>query len=316
MTDLSTEHLAETEADLDRAAELLCAGALVAFPTETVYGLGGDAGNDRAVARIFEAKGRPSFNPLIVHLASREAVKRLVHWSDAAEAVADAFWPGPLTLVLPLREGAPVSRLVTAGLDTLAVRLPANAVARSLLARVDRPIAGPSANPSGRISPTRADHVLDGLNGRIEAVLDAGRCGVGLESTIFGLAGRPTLLRPGGVTAEQLGAVLGQPVIERKDTESISAPGQMRSHYAPGALVRLNATEWQEGETRLGFGDVPCDLNLSESGDLVEAAANLFEYLQRLDAGGAETIAISPIPHLGLGIAINDRLSRAAAPRT
>ena len=317
MSEIVTQRLQADPEGLARGAGILRSGGLLAFPTETVYGLGGDACNDRAVARIYEAKGRPSFNPLIVHLADLDAVKALVVWSDLAEAAAAAFWPGPLTMVLPLREGAPVSKLVTAGLDSLAVRMPANPVARALLAEFGGPVAAPSANRSGRISPTRAEHVLDTLDGRIEGVLDGGRCDVGLESTILGLAGKPTLLRPGRIGIDALSQVLGRPVMERKDREQISAPGQLSSHYAPRARVRLNAAEWQEGEARLGFGQTEgdCDLNLSPSGDLVEAAANLFEYLHRLDADGAETIAVMPVPHVGLGIAINDRLSRAAAPR-
>ncbi|WGW04821.1 L-threonylcarbamoyladenylate synthase [Tropicibacter oceani] len=315
MANPTTQTLTADAAGLDQAAALLRQGALVAFPTETVYGLGADACNDHAVARIYEAKGRPSFNPLIVHLADLDAVKQLVVWNDAAEAVARAWWPGPLTLVLPLRDGAQVSKLVTAGLDTLAVRIPQAPVARALLRAFGGPVAAPSANRSGQISPTRAAHVLQGLSGRIEAVVDGGACHVGLESTILGLAGKPTLLRPGGITLEQLSETLGAPVAERRDTETISAPGQIRSHYAPRAQVRLNATDWNDGEARLGFGDVACDLNLSATGDLTEAAANLFEFLHSLDATGAETIAVSPIPHVGLGVAINDRLSRAAAER-
>ena len=314
-TGLMTEHLSNTAEGLSRAATLLRDGALVAFPTETVYGLGADAGNDRAVARIYEAKGRPSFNPLIVHLADLDAVKALVEWSSEADAVAEAFWPGPLTLVLPLRPGAPVSKLVTAGLDTLAVRLPAAPVAQALLRETARPVAAPSANRSGHISPTRAEHVAASLGERVDAILDGGPCSVGLESTILGLSGRPTLLRPGGITIEALSHVLGQRIAERHETDKISAPGQTRSHYAPNALVRLNAVDFEDGEARLGFGDVDCDLNLSPGEDLTEAAANLFEYLHRLDATGAARIAVSPIPHIGLGVAINDRLSRAAADR-
>ncbi|MFZ7093325.1 L-threonylcarbamoyladenylate synthase [Primorskyibacter sp. 2E233] len=315
MAKLTTQTLAPDAEGLERAAALLHQGALVAFPTETVYGLGADAGNDRAVARIYEAKGRPSFNPLIVHLADLDAVKDLVVWNDNADAVAQAFWPGPLTLVLPLRDGAKISKLVTAGLDTLAVRMPEAPVARALLHAFGGPVAAPSANRSGQISPTRAAHVLEGLSGRIEAVVDGGPCQVGLESTILGLAGKPTLLRPGGITLDALSETLGARVAERRDTEAISAPGQTRSHYAPRASVRLNATDWDPGEARLGFGAVDCDLNLSPSEDMTEAAANLFEYLHRLDALGAHTIAVSPIPHIGLGVAINDRLSRAAAER-
>lgn len=315
MVDITTEHLSASAQDLSRAADLLARGGLVAFPTETVYGLGADAGNDRAVARIFEAKRRPSFNPLIVHLADLEEVKALVKWNHLADRVAEAFWPGPLTLVLPLRDGAPVSKLVTAGLDTLAVRMPAAPVAQALLREIGGPVAAPSANLSGQISPTRAGHVLEGLTGRIEAVVDGGPCSVGLESTILGLAGPPTLLRPGGVPMDDLAEVLNTRVATRRETDHISAPGQTRSHYAPRARVRLNAVDFEEGEARLGFGDTDCDLNLSVTEDLTEAAANLFEYLHRLDAQGARVIAVAPIPHLGLGVAINDRLSRAAADR-
>ncbi|WP_425098171.1 L-threonylcarbamoyladenylate synthase [Tropicibacter sp. S64] len=315
MDQISTLTLQPDDGGMSEAARLLGKGKLVAFPTETVYGLGADARQDHAVARIYEAKGRPSFNPLIVHFATLDAVKAVVDWSVDAQKVADAFWPGPLTLVLPLKPGSGISKLVTAGLDTLAVRMPASKVARDLLRTFDGPVAAPSANRSGQISPTRAAHVVNGLSGRIEAVMDGGACPVGLESTILGLAGTPTLLRPGGVTLEDIAGVLGKPVSERKDGEAISAPGQIRSHYAPRAQVRLNAVDWQASEARLGFGDVSCDLNLSETGNLTEAAANLFEYLHRLDATGAQTIAVSPIPHLGLGVAINDRLSRAAAER-
>lgn len=301
------------------AAGIWRAGGLVAFPTETVYGLGADARDDMAVARIFAAKARPRFNPLIVHVASIKSARELVVWSDAAEIVAHAFWPGPLTLVLALREGAAaLSPLVTAGLPTLAVRVPGHPVARDLLAAFGGPVAAPSANPSGRISPTEAGHVLSGLRGRIEAVVDGGACPVGVESTILGLAGDPVLLRPGGVPVEALEAVLGHPVGLRAEGSGLtapSAPGQMRSHYAPGARVRLDARARQAGEVMLGFGAVEADLNLSPSGDLTEAAANLFHHLHALDLTGAAGIAVSPIPERGLGRAINDRLRRAAAPK-
>ncbi|WP_420327795.1 L-threonylcarbamoyladenylate synthase [Mameliella sp.] len=308
--------LSASTQDLTRAAGTLAEGGLVAFPTETVYGLGADARQDHAVARIYKAKERPEFNPLIVHVADLDAAKELVIWSEAAQALADAFWPGPLTLVLPLREGAHVSRLVTAGLDSLAVRMPAAPVAQNLLRAFGGPVAAPSANRSGQISPTRAAHVIEGLGDRIEAVVDGGPCAVGLESTILGLTGTPpTLLRPGGITEEALSKVLDTRIALRRETDGITAPGQTRSHYAPRARVRLNAVEFEPGEARLGFGAVACDLNLSPGEDLTEAAANLFEFLHRLDATGASTIAVTPIPHLGLGIAINDRLSRAAAER-
>lgn len=308
--------LSASTPDLAQASEILKNGGLVAFPTETVYGLGADATQDRPVARIFEAKGRPEFNPLIVHCSELDQIKTLVDWTDAAQALADAFWPGPLTLVLPLRAGSGISRLVTAGLDSLAVRMPAAPVAQNLLRAFGGPVAAPSANRSGQISPTRAAHVMADLGDRIDALVNGGACSVGLESTILGMTGTPpTLLRPGGITQEALSAVLQTRIALRRDTDGITAPGQIQSHYAPRAAVRLNAVEFEPGEARLGFGPVACDLNLSPTGDMTEAAANLFENLHRLDATGAQTIAISPIPHLGLGVAINDRLSRAAAAR-
>jgi L-threonylcarbamoyladenylate synthase len=311
----ATELLQADARGLARAAAIWRAGGLVALPTETVYGLGADARDDRAVARIFEAKGRPRFNPLIVHVESAARARDHVEWPEAAERVARAFWPGPLTLVLPLRAGAGLSPLVTAGLPTLAVRVPAHPVARALLAEFGGPLAAPSANPSGRISPTRAAHVMEGLGGRIEAVVDGGACGVGVESTILGLADGPVLLRPGGVPVEALEAALGAPVAARDEAGALSAPGQMRSHYAPAARVRLRATERRAGEALLGFGAVAGDLSLSQTGDLVEAAANLFHHLHALDATGTEVIAVAPIPERGLGRAINDRLRRAAAER-
>ncbi|MCE0504477.1 threonylcarbamoyl-AMP synthase [Roseivivax sp. GX 12232] len=310
-----TERLTLAEADITRATEIWRRGGLVAFPTETVYGLGADASSDAAVAGIFAAKDRPDFNPLITHVASLDQAKALAVWSEAAEALAAAYWPGPLTLVLPLRDGAPLSKLVTAGLGSVGIRMPAHPVARQLLSAFGGGVAAPSANRSGRISPTRPEHVLDTLDGRIDAVVAGGPAEVGLESTILGLTGKPTLLRPGGITAEALAETLGARVFTRRDTEAISAPGQTPSHYAPRAEMRLNAAEWQEGEARLGFGEMPCDLNLSEREDLTEAAANLFAHLHALDRMGRSVIAVAPVPHRGLGIAINDRLSRAAAPR-
>jgi len=301
-------------AGLARAAELLKAGELVAFPTETVYGLGADAGSGTAVAAVFAAKGRPGFNPLIVHVSDAAAAQRHVIWNDAAERLAAAFWPGPLTLVLPLCPGHGISPLVSAGLDTLAVRVPAHRTARALLGAFDGPLAAPSANPSGRISPTTAAHVLAGLSGRIAAVIDDGPCAVGLESTIVGLTGEPVLLRPGGLAGEEIEAVLGHPLQRRGDRAALNAPGQLQSHYAPAAPLRLNADRALPGEAMLGFGAVTGDLNLSRGGDLAEAAANLFGHLHRLDALG-RPIAVAAIPDTGLGRAINDRLRRAAAPR-
>jgi len=299
---------------LSRATKLLSNGALVAFPTETVYGLGADARQGEAVAAIYEAKGRPSFNPLIVHLADVAAARTLVEWSPQADILARAFWPGPLTLVLPLRADHGLSSLVTAGLPTVGLRVPAHPAAHALLARFGGPVAAPSANPSGRISPTTADHVLAGLDGRIAAVLDDGPCTVGLESTIIGFDGpHAVLLREGGLPPEPIEAALGAPLLQPADT-TITAPGQMSSHYAPRGAVRLDATVARAGELMLGFGAVKGDLSLSESGDLVEAAANLFGHLHRLDALGGP-IAVAPVPMTGLGRAINDRLRRAAAPR-
>ncbi|WP_397541845.1 L-threonylcarbamoyladenylate synthase [Roseovarius salis] len=310
----TTETLAADRDGIARAAEILHAGGLVAFPTETVYGLGADAANGRAVARIFEAKQRPRFNPLIVHVDSAATARQFVEWSEAADRLAAAFWPGPLTLVLPLKAGAGLSPLVTAELPSLAVRVPAHPVARDLLRAFGGPVAAPSANPSGRISPTTAAHVRAGLRGRIEAVIDGGACGVGLESTIIGLTGMPTLLRPGGLSVEQIETTLGEELAFHAADDPLSSPGQLASHYAPAAPVRLNADAPREGEVLLGFGPVDSDLNLSRSGDLAEAAANLFACLHALDARGA-AIAVSPIPETGLGRAINDRLRRAAAPR-
>lgn len=310
----STRLLSPTPRGIADAAELLRAGKLVSFPTETVYGLGADATDGKAVARIYEAKGRPSFNPLIVHLASADQARDYAVWSDTAEVLASAFWPGPLTLVLPLYEGHRLSSLVTAGLNSVAIRVSAHPTARAILDVFEGPIAAPSANPSGKISATTAAHVMSGLDGRIAAVVDDGPCSVGLESTIVGLAeAAPVLLRAGGLPVEAIETALGAP-LSQASGEEIIAPGQLRSHYAPGASVRLNAAEPREGEVFLGFGEKDGDLNLSRSGDLVEAAAQLFDHLHRLDSMQSP-IAVAPIPNHGLGRAINDRLARAAAPR-
>lgn len=315
MDDLTTEILPADAFGYARASEIWGQGGLVSFPTETVYGLGADARNDNAVAGIYLAKGRPSFNPLIVHVHSIEAARRYVEWSSESEQLASAFWPGPLTLVLPVKSDTEISSLVTAGLETLAIRVPAHPVAGALLRRFDGPVAAPSANPSGKISPTMAAHVVDGLGGRIDAVIEGGACGVGLESTILGLSETPTLLRPGGLPQEAIEQMLGHRLAERSTHEAISAPGQLLSHYAPGAHVRLNAKTAHEGEVMLGFGPIDGTRNLSKAGDLREAAANLFKYLHELDTMGAQGIAVAPIPRHGLGRAINDRLRRAAAPR-
>ena len=310
-----TERLSSDAAGVARAAELLGEGELVAFPTETVYGLGAVADRGEAVARVFEAKGRPHFNPLIVHVGSIPEARAIGRFDERAERLAARFWPGPLTLVLPLVGGSGISSLVTVGQETVALRIPAHPTSLALLSAVRRPVAAPSANPSGRLSPTTADHVLAGLDGRIAAVLDGGPCDVGVESTIVGLAGAPTLLRPGGLAVEAIEAVLGVSLEEPATGGLPVAPGQLASHYAPRAAVRLDVTRPEPDETLLGFGDVEATYNLSRQGDLVEAAARLFDLLHRMDADGVERIAVSPIPAEGLGLAIRDRLTRAAAPR-
>ncbi len=308
--------------DIDRAAKLLRQGLLVAFPTETVYGLGGDATNDLAVARIFETKGRPRFNPLIVHMASLDQATSVAEFDGAALTLAEAFWPGPLTLVVPRRKNCPVSLLASAGLDTVAIRVPAHPLARALLTAADFPIVAPSANRSGRISPTTADHVREDLGDDIAMILDGGPCDIGIESTIVGMSATgPCLLRTGGVPRKVLEKVLGQPLADGSSNPSAPiAPGQLVSHYAPRSAVRLEATDVEEGEALLAFGaSVPettgSVLNLSPTGDLTEATANLFAYMRRLDSLCAARIAVMPIPDHGLGEAINDRLRRAAAPR-
>ncbi len=314
-----TIRLGADAAGLARAAQLLHQGALVAFPTETVYGLGADARQGAAVAGIFAAKGRPRFNPLIVHVANRKMAEEIAVFSPQAHALADAFWPGPLTLVLPLRATAGIADLVTAGLPTVALRMPAHPVAQALLHAFGGPLAAPSANPSGKVSPTEADHVLEGLSGRIAAVVDGGACPVGVESTILSLD-PPRLLRPGGLPAEALEAALGAALATGGDAHKPTAPGQLSSHYAPGAPVRLNVTTPDPEEIFIGFGPGPkADLSLSPSGDPVEAAARLFATLRLADklatTRNAKAIAVAPIPERGLGRAINDRLRRAAAPR-
>lgn len=315
---IETRILKPTDAALYEAAATLAAGALVAFPTETVYGLGGDATDDTAVARIFEAKARPSFNPLISHVPDLEAAFALGDFDARARDVAEAFWPGPMTLVVQRRDKCPISLLASAGLDTIAIRVPAHPLAAELLRAVDRPIAAPSANPSGRVSPTTAEHVFTGLAGKVSIILDGGPCSVGLESTVLDLSGdRPAILRPGAVTAEMLEPLLGAVSIAGAGAK-IAAPGMLESHYAPALPVRLNAASADDGEVFLGFGTItgPADSEtLSASGDLTEAAANLFALLRALDKPGASGIAVAPIPETGLGTAINDRLRRAAAPR-
>ena len=303
------------------AARVLADGGLVAFPTETVYGLGADASNGEAVARLYAAKGRPRFNPLIAHVPHAQAALSVARFSGDAGRLAEAFWPGPLTLVLPKAPGCPVSQLATAGLDSIAVRVPDHAVARDILMAFRNPIVAPSANRSGHVSPTAAQHVVADLEGRIDLIVDGGPTSVGIESTIVSCLDLPTLLRPGGVPREDIERVLGHELAlaERISDEAVLAPGMLASHYAPQSQLRLNAVDVRPGEALLAFGpDAPGGayvLNLSASGDLVEAAANLFSHLRTLDASGARAIAVMPIPNEGLGEAINDRLARAAAPR-
>jgi L-threonylcarbamoyladenylate synthase len=314
---------------IERATRVLAAGGLVAFPTETVYGLGADAGNGEAVARIYEAKGRPSFNPLIAHIADIAAARTLGRLDPAAERLAAAFWPGPLTLVLPRLANCPVAELATAGLDTVAVRVPSHPVAHDILLSLGRPVVAPSANRSGHVSPTTAQHVLADLRGRIALIVDGGPTPMGLESTIVACLDQPMLLRPGALPRREIERIVdladAPPGIEASEDAGVApiAPGQFASHYAPRAGLRLSAQNVQRGEALLAFGPVPVEgaaeaivvLNLSARGDLIEAAANLFSHLRALDAAGAATIAVMPVPHEGLGEAINDRLQRAAAPR-
>lgn len=310
-----------------RAVEVLARGGLVAIPTETVYGLAADASHGEGVAGIFAAKGRPQFNPLIAHVNSIAMAERYVSFDAISRRLAEKFWPGPLTIVLPLKARQdtprPIHPLVTAGLDTLAIRMP-NGQVRDVIKQLDSPVAAPSANTSGRISPTSAKAVADDLGGKIDLILDAGPCGVGVESTIVKAEGeRVHLLRPGGLAAEDIEAFLGVKLIRAEHNAAIQAPGMMESHYAPNAAMRLDVNSVKRGEVLLAFGPTRVAgsdeaiqiLNLSESGDLREAASNLFDFMRKLDASGAVTIAVEPIPFDGLGEAINDRLKRAAAPR-
>jgi L-threonylcarbamoyladenylate synthase len=317
---------ARLAADADgvaEAARLLAAGWLVALPTETVYGLGADATNPVAVARIYAAKGRPAFNPLIAHVPDTMWARRQGLFNAPALALARAFWPGPLTLVVPIAPDCTVCDLARAGLATVGLRVPDQAATQAVLERLGRPVAAPSANRSGHVSPTSADHVLSDLSHGIDAVLDAGPCSIGVESTIIAcLGGSPRLLRPGGITRAEAEAVIGQQLVDAGETgPSPIAPGQLASHYAPNAALRLDAAAPMDGEAWLGFGpdpklpDASPRANLSVRGDLIEAAANLFALLRLLDTSGARRIAVASIPQHGLGEAILDRLGRAAAPR-
>jgi L-threonylcarbamoyladenylate synthase len=305
---ITTRCQAVDDASLEEASRLIRAGQPVAVPTETVYGLAADATEGEAVARIYEAKGRPAFNPLIIHVPDLEAALKVALFDDLALSLAGRFWPGPLTLVLPRSEGCEISTLATAGLPTIALRVPAHPAMQALLRACGRPLAAPSANPSGRISPTRAEHVQAGLGGRVALILNAGPTTHGLESTIIGITdGKARLLRPGPIDPASLGIALEAPA------RTIEAPGQLAGHYAPGKPLRLEAVSAQDGEWLIGFGATAGNATLSQSGDLVEAAAALFDRLHEADAQPSTAIAVAPIPDQGLGIAINDRLRRAAS---
>ncbi len=329
---LATRVLPAGTGAIEAAAAVLAEGGLVAFPTETVYGLGADATCDSAVAKLYAAKKRPAFNPLIAHVPDLTAAQRLALFDDAAVALAVAFWPGPLTLVLRKRDGCPVGQLATAGLDTIAVRVPAHRVAGDILRAFGRPVVAPSANRSGLVSPTSAQHVLADLVGRVELIVDDGPSPVGVESTIVACLGQAMLLRPGAIPRADIERILGRELAPIEGQAAVAAdgnlapplaPGMLASHYAPRAAVRMNAATVMPGEALLAFGpNLPADarqaaatLNLSAQGDLAEAAANLFAHLRTLDSDGIGTIAVMPIPALGLGEAINDRLRHAAAPR-
>jgi L-threonylcarbamoyladenylate synthase len=325
---LKTRILPAGAAATAAASQVLAEGGLVAFPTETVYGLGADAANAAAIAHLYQAKGRPAFNPLIAHVGDLDAARKIARFDAVALRLAETFWPGPLTLVLPKAQNCPVAELATAGLDTVAIRVPAHAVARDILRAFGGAVVAPSANLSGHVSPTTAAHVRGDLEGRIDLIVDDGAVEVGVESTIIGCFDRPMLLRPGGVPRAAIERVIGRalarpPQDAESETDQPLAPGMLASHYAPRARVRLDAEQVEAGEALLAFGPDKISgvdsavtvLNLSVSGDLDEAAANLFGHLRALDASGAGTIAVMPVPNEGLGEAVNDRLRRAAVGR-
>ncbi len=325
---LTTRVLKANAASVAEAARVLAAGGLVAFPTETVYGLGADATDGRAVARLYAAKGRPAFNPLIAHVVDLKAAQALARFNPKAARLAKAFWPGPLTLVLPKAVKCRVADLATAGLDTIAVRVPDHAVAREILTAFGKPVVAPSANRSGHVSPTRAEHVQADLAGRIDLIIDGDATPVGVESTIIACLDEPVLLRPGGLPRLAIENVLEQklayaPPGSPRAKDAPLAPGMLAAHYAPRTPMRLDVGRVEPGEALLAFGRRPAEgaasalkvLNLSARGDLIEAAANLFSHLRALDTAGARAIAVMPVPHEGLGEAINDRVRRAATPR-
>ena len=312
---MQTKIFNTSKPDLLKASKLIETGGTLAFPTETVYGLGADATNNLAVAKIFQAKGRPSFNPLIIHCFSIEQIQAFAMWSPEAQTVAEKFWPGPLTMVLPLLPHSKIASLALAGLQTVAVRIPAHSIAQSILKLANTPIAAPSANPSGSVSATKAEHVISKLNGKIEGIVSGGSSEIGLESTIISFLPDPRILRFGAIDEADISEILSLDLKKKALDGEISAPGQLSSHYAPKGSIRLNSKVFKNKEVSLGFGKVICDLNLSRTENLIEAAANLFDCLHKLDEMGAEKIAVSPIPEEGIGIAINDRLKRAAAPK-
>jgi L-threonylcarbamoyladenylate synthase len=315
MTRYPTRTLAADTCGVAEAVALLASGGIAAIPTETVYGLAADAANAEAVADVYAAKGRPGFNPLIVHVADRAMAAGIALFDSRAERLADAFWPGPLTLVLPLAPAAPVASLVTAGLPTIAVRIPAHPAMQGVVRGLGRGVAAPSANASGRLSPTRAAHVLESLDGRIPLILDAGPCADGLESSIVAVtADGLVLLRHGAIPLDRLTDAAGEPILQARQGAAVSAPGMLLNHYAPRLPIRLDAGSAAASEFHIGFGPVIGDISLSASGNLRQAAARLFDLLHVADASGRAGIAVAPIPMTGLGLAINDRLRRAAMP--
>ena len=309
---VKTENLGSSQSDIEKAVSILREGGLVAIPTETVYGLAADATNEEAVSKIFKAKGRPAHNPLIIHVKNIKMAQKYVQWNEASEILTRKFWPGPLTIVLPSTKNSQVAKTACANLPSVAIRMPSHPVALEILRQFNRPLAAPSANLSGKISTTSIDHVLKNLNQKIDAIVDGGNSTVGVESTIVTLTRVPTILRTGFITPEAVSNALGAKIANYDNEGPIIAPGQLRSHYAPKAKLRLDAIDWRQGEKKLGFGDVECDMNLYKGKSLTEAAQNLFNFLHILDSSNPRTISVSPIPNEGIGLAINDRLKRAS----